>query len=149
MFKYSLFDDIYSFNFYACLTLRFPDVETKPDPGIMFMVSALYSAVMCVASRNLMDLAVARLSMIYCSVPRPWSVAGVIYQSYWFLNLIVMSCCAGTECLRVSGMAVSVRDAYGEFHQFKCECYSCEMLVLRVCGARQDFYVFSLYRTLT
>ena len=28
--------------------------------------------------------------------------------------------------------------------KFKCNC--CEMLVFRVCGARQNFYVFSLYR---
>ena len=34
----------------------------------------------------------------------------------------------------------------GAFHQPKFERDCCELLVFRVCGARQDFYVFSLYR---
>ena len=34
-----------------------------------------------------------------------------------------------------------VRDGYGP--KFECGC--CEMLVFRVCGARQNFYVFGLY----
>ena len=39
-----------------------------------------------------------------------------------------------------------VRDGYGAFHQpkFKCGCY--EMLFFRVCGERQNLYVYSLYR---
>ena len=32
------------------------------------------------------------------------------------------------------------------FHQPKFAYFCCEMLVFRVCGARQNFYVFSLYR---
>ena len=32
------------------------------------------------------------------------------------------------------------------FRQPKFECGYCEMLVYRVCGAKQNFYVFSLYR---
>ena len=34
------------------------------------------------------------------------------------------------------------------FRQPKFECGCCKMLVFRVCGARQNFYVFSLYRNL-
>ena len=37
-------------------------------------------------------------------------------------------------------------DGYGAFRQPKFECGSCKMPVFRVCGARQNFYVFSLYR---
>ena len=33
------------------------------------------------------------------------------------------------------------------FYSIPFECGCCEMLVYRVCGARQNFYVFSLYRT--
>ena len=40
----------------------------------------------------------------------------------------------------------NVRDGYGAFHQPKFECGCCEMLVFRVCGARQNFYVFILFR---
>ena len=43
-------------------------------------------------------------------------------------------------------MAAYVRDGYGAFRQPKFECGCCEMLVIRVCGVRQNLYVFSLYR---
>ena len=35
---------------------------------------------------------------------------------------------------------------YGVFRQPKFECGCCEILVFRVCGVRQNLYVFSLYR---
>ena len=49
---------------------------------------------------------------------------------------------------RAREMAPYVRDGYGVFRQPKFECGCCEILVFRVCGARQNFYVFSLYRIL-
>ena len=46
---------------------------------------------------------------------------------------------------RAHVMAVYVRDGYGALrHKFECGC--CEMLVLKVCGVRQNLYVYSLYR---
>ena len=56
----------------------------------------------------------------------------------------VLLCRDGVPWAR--GMAAYVRDIYGAFFQPKFECGYCEMLVFRVCGARQNFYVFSLYR---
>ena len=50
------------------------------------------------------------------------------------------------EMQRALGMAAYVRDGYGAFRQPKFECGCCEMLVFRVSSARQNFYVFSLYR---
>ena len=47
---------------------------------------------------------------------------------------------------RASGMAACVRDGYGAFRQGKFECGCCEMMLFRVCGARQYFCVFCLYR---
>ena len=47
---------------------------------------------------------------------------------------------------RALGMAEYVRDEYGAFRQPKFECGCYEMLVFRVCGTRQNFHVFSLYR---
>ena len=44
------------------------------------------------------------------------------------------------------GMAAYVRDGYGAFCQPKFECGCCEMLFFRVCGVRQNFYVYSIYR---
>ena len=46
---------------------------------------------------------------------------------------------------RAHVMPAYVRDGYGSFRQPKFECGCCEMLVFRVCCARQN-YVFSLYR---
>ena len=46
---------------------------------------------------------------------------------------------------RACGMAAYIRDGYGAFCQpiFGCGC--CEMLVIRVCGVRQNLYGYSLY----
>ena len=43
------------------------------------------------------------------------------------------------------GMAAYVRDGYGAFRKPKFVCGCCQMLVFRVCGARQNFYMYSLY----
>ena len=43
------------------------------------------------------------------------------------------------------GMAAYVRDGYGAFCQHKFEFGCCEMLIFRVCGVRQNLYVYSLY----
>ena len=47
---------------------------------------------------------------------------------------------------RASGMAAYIRDGYGAFRQpkFECGCWVVGFL-FRVCGVRQNFYVFSLY----
>ena len=45
---------------------------------------------------------------------------------------------------RARGMAAYVRDGCGAFSQPKFVCGCCEMLVFRVCGAGQNFYVLSL-----
>ena len=47
---------------------------------------------------------------------------------------------------RARGMAANVRDGYRAFRQPKFECGCCEMLFFRVCGVRQNPYVYSLYR---
>ena len=43
-------------------------------------------------------------------------------------------------------MAAYVQDGYGAFHQPKFVCGCCEMMVFRICGVRQNRYVYSLYR---
>ena len=48
--------------------------------------------------------------------------------------------------LRARGMAAYVLNGYEVFRQHKFECGCCEMLVFRVCGMRQNLYVYSLYR---
>ena len=41
--------------------------------------------------------------------------------------------------------SIYVRDGYGAFRQPKFECGCCQMLVFKVCGVRQNLYVYSLY----
>ena len=43
-------------------------------------------------------------------------------------------------------MAAFVRNEFGAFFQPKFECGCCEIVFFRVCGVRQSFYVFSIYR---
>ena len=47
---------------------------------------------------------------------------------------------------RACGIAAYVRDGYGAFHQPKFKCGCCEMLVFRVCGVRQNLYLYSFFR---
>ena len=44
------------------------------------------------------------------------------------------------------GIAAYTWDCYGEFHQPKFESGCCQIVVFRVCGVRQNLYVFSIYR---
>ena len=132
--------------FYSCLRLRFPDVETNPGPRRPVPASC---RILCSNVRglsgNLSDLAVAssQYDVLLCS--GPWSQICVMCQSYWFLDSVALSACAGSAP-RARGMAAYERDGYGVFRQPKFECGCCEMLVVRVCGLRQNFYVYCLYR---
>ena len=59
-----------SYFFYACLRLRFPDVETNHGPRRLFSLSEDYSVVMCGAmAGNLRDLTVAssQFDFLLCS----------------------------------------------------------------------------------
>ena len=89
--------------FYACLELQFPDVETNPGPRPPVPGA---SRILCSnvrgLSKNLSNVTVA-LSMICCCALRPWSRTGVICQSCWFLDLVILYCCAGIECRRPVG----------------------------------------------
>ena len=97
-------------------------------------------------SKNLSDLTVAlsQYDLLLCSET-------LVSDSHHILEFLVpgfsrpeLLCRDGMP--RARGMAAYVRDGYGAFRQPKFECGCCEMLVFRVCGARHNFYVFSLYR---
>ena len=46
---------------------------------------------------------------------------------------------------RAQLVAAYIQDGYRAFWQPKFECGCCTMLVFRVCGVRQNYYVFNLY----
>ena len=64
---------------------------------------------------------------------------------YWFPDSVACLV-VPSNMPRSLGMAAYVPDGYGAFRQPKFECGCCEKLGFRVCGVRQNLYVFSLYR---
>ena len=135
------------FIFYACLELRFPDVETNPGPRrhVPGACRILCSNVLGL-SKNLSDVTVAscQYDLLLCCetlVSDRRHISELLVPGF---GRPVLLCRDGMQ--RALGMAEYVRDGYGAFRQPKFECGCCEMLVFRMCGARQNFYVFSLYR---
>ena len=124
--------------FYACLRLRFQDVET--NPGTRCSVPAV-CRILC---SNVRGLAGLRLSMINCCALRLWCQICIRCRSYWLIDSVALSCCVWARCLGPEGDGCIRTN--GAFRQSKFECGCCEMRVFRVCGVRQDLYVFSLYR---
>ena len=133
--------------FYACLRIRFPDVETNPGPRrpVPTVCRLLCSNVWGLAW-NHSDLTVAssQYHILLCSetlVSDMRHVSEILVPVFGRPVLL----CRG-KMPRARGIAAYVRDGYGAFSQPKFECDCCEMLVFTVCGARQNFVVFSLYR---
>ena len=133
--------------FYACLELRFPDVETNPGPRspVPEDCRILCSNVRGL-STNLSDVTVAssQYDLFLCSetlVSDRRHMSELLVPGF---GRPVLLCRDGVP--RARGIAAYVRDGYEAFRQPKFECGCCELLVFRVCGARQNFYVFSLYR---
>ena len=134
--------------FYGCLSLWFLDVETNPGPRRPVPdICRIPCSNMRGVAGNLSDLAVAS------------SQYDILYVVLRDVGLRYASSVEGagsrflSPCLVVSGkiprgrgMAAYVRDGYGAFRKPKFECGCCEMLVFRVCGMRQNLYVYSLCR---
>ena len=132
--------------FHGCLRLRFLDVETNPLPRrpVPAVCRILCSNMRGLAA-NLSDLTVApsQYVILLCSetlVSDMCHVSEVLVPGFGRPVL-----CRG-KMPQARGMAAYVRDGYEAFRQPKFECGCCEMLVLRVCGVRQNLYVYSLYR---
>ena len=133
--------------FYACLRLRFLDVQTNLSPlrPVPTVRRPLCSNVRCLAW-NLSDLTVASSGNDILL----WSetfVSDMRHVSELLVNGFgrPVLLCRG-RMPRARGMAAYVRAGYGAFCQPKLSTVVAEMLVFRVCGARQNLYVFSLYR---
>ena len=133
--------------FYSCMRLRFPDVEIYPGPRRPVAASCriLCSRVLGL-SGNLSDLAVAssQYDILLCSetlVSDLHHVSELLVPGFGRPILLRRG-----KLPRAHRMAAYVRDGYGAFRQPKFECGCCEMVVVRVCGLRQNVYVYSLYR---
>ena len=131
---------------YAYLRLRFLDVETNPGPRrpLPVVYRILCSNVRGLAG-NLSDLTVAssQYDILFCSETLVSDMRPVSELLVSGFGLPVLLCLV--KMPRARGMVAYVRDGYGAFRQHKFECDCCEMLVFRVCGVRQNVYVYSLY----
>ena len=100
--------------------------------GVLFLVSAEYSAVMHWAwPGTIVTWPWLRLSMIYCCALRLWSLICITCRRYMvpgFGRPVLL--CWG-KMPRAKGMAAYVRDSYGAFRQPKLECGCWEILVFR------------------
>ena len=131
--------------FYACLRLRFLDVATNPGPRRP--IHGVFR-ILCSNARGLAgnhsDLTVAssQYDILLCSetlVTDMHHVSEILVPGFGRPVLLRRG-----KMPRAQGMAAYVRDSYGAFRQPKLECGCCEILVFRVCGVRQNQYVFSL-----
>ena len=134
--------------YYACLVLRYPDVEVNPGPRVgtsgrcrlMFCnINGLFG--------NLSELSVAAsgFDLVMCAETK---VSTFRHSS----ELLLPGFVKPTLLLRGArpnglGLALYVRDGFCASRQTSYECSCCEMLVVRVCGSRQNFYVFCVYRS--
>ena len=93
---------------------------------------------------NLSELTVAssQYDMLLCS--KSW-VSDMRHVSELLVPGLPVLLCQG-KIPPARSMGAYVRDGYGAFPQPKFVCRFNEMLIFRVCGVRQIFYVFSLYR---
>ena len=119
-------------------------VPRRPVPDVCRIICSNVQSL----TRNLSDLTVAssQYDILLCSetlVSDMRHVSELLVPGFGRPVLL----CRG-KMPRARGMAAYVRDGYGTFGQPKFEWGCCEMLVFRVCGVRQNLYVFSLYRNL-
>ena len=100
----------------------------------------------CGLAGNLSDFAVAssQYDILLCSEILLSEMRHVSESLVPWFGRPVLLCRSKMPRARV--MAAYIRDGYGAFRQPKFECGCCEILIFRVRGARQNFYVFSLSR---
>ena len=133
--------------FQGCLRLQFLDVETIPGPRRPVpAVCRIHCSNVRGLSGNLSDLTVALSQnvILLCSETLVSDIRHVTEVLVPGFGHHVLLC--RVKMPRARGIAAYVRDGYGAFRQPRFECGCCEMQVFRVCGMRQNLYVYSLYR---
>ena len=119
--------------FYACLELRFSDVETNsgplsPVPGTCRILCSNDRGL----SKNLSDVTVAssQYYLLLCCETLVSDKRHISELLVLGFGHPVLLCRDGM--LRVRQMAAYVGDGYGAFRQTKFECGCCEMMVFKV-----------------
>ena len=128
--------------FYACLRLRFLDVET--NPAVPAVCRILCSYVRGLAG-NFSDPTVAssQHDILFCSETL---VSDMRHVSELLVPVsVALSRCVGARCLGPVGWRHTYEMVTEHFANPN-ECGCCKMLMFGVCGVRQNLYVYSLYR---
>lgn len=138
---------LFVFNSDNLKLLKFPDVELNPGPRAAAPVRC---RLLCCNIRglhcNIKDLTVASsgFDVIMCSET-------FVSRQRHMSELRIPGFSRPVQLYRdsrprVRGMAVYVRDGFSASLASSYSCNCCEMQIVRVCGGRMNFYVFSLYR---
>ena len=134
--------------YFACLVLRYPDVEENPGPRgstsprcrVMFSnINGLHG--------NLAELSVvsSRYDVVVCAETKAT-------QFRHPAELLLPGFCSPVLLPRGArpnglGLALYVRAGYSASRQMKYECSCCEVMVVKLSGARANFYVTFVYRS--
>ena len=96
-------------------------------------------------SENPIDLTMAssQYDFLFCSATL---VSGMHHMSELLVPVFGSLVLYWERMPRAREIATYVSNGYGVFHQTKFEFECCKMLLFMVCGARQNFHVFSLCR---
>lgn len=136
-----------SIYFFACLKLRFPDVEENPGPVARppTRCRLLYANINGL-HRNLQELSVAASShdVVLCAETRASDRRHVAELRLSGFGKPTLLPCGARDSVR--GLALYVRDGFPAHRQRRYECKCCETFVVRVCGVRQNFYLVGAYR---
>ncbi len=138
---------IYIFFSESLKLLLFPDVELNPGPRVN---APARCRLLCCNIRglytNIRDFSVAATcyDVLLCSetlVSKQRHLSEVRVPGFSRPIVLYRNCRP-----RVRGMAVYVRDGFcaSVYKSHICDC--CELQVVRICGGRMNFYVFSVYR---
>ena len=129
----------WGFGFWTCrLTL---------GRGTLCLLSAEYFVVMCGAwPGTLVTWPWLRLSMISCCALWLWSQICVTCRSCWFPVSFPLSCCVGASCLGPEGWLHTYEMATEHFANPNLSVVVAKCCFFRVCGVRQNLYVYNLYR---
>ena len=135
---------------YACLRLRFLDVETNTSPRrpVPVVCRILCNNVRGLAE-NISDLTVAssQYYILLCSETLVLDMCNVSELLVPRFGCPALLCRGKLPWAR--GKAAYIRDGHGAFHQHKFQCSCCEMMFFRVCDVKQNLYVFRFTATLT
>ena len=138
---------VLSIFYLACLKTRFPDVEENPGPVARppARCRMLFSNINGLHA-NLQELGIAASShdVVFCAETRATNRRHVAELRLPCFSNPTLLPCGGRD--RVRGLALYVRDGFSAHRQARYECGCCESFVVRVCGARQNFYLFGAYR---